>query len=77
MAAFCAPAWDPANKWFRLPKALGLIEFSDPLSQHLDNMAYPNFFIIPTFAVNDILSDVYISEVGIIYVIILPMFLQN
>ena len=38
MAAFCAPAWDPANKWFRLPKALGLIEFSTRLSQHLDNL---------------------------------------
>jgi len=25
---------------------------SEPLSQHLDNSSYPNFFIIPTYAVN-------------------------
>ena len=25
MAAFCAPAWDPANKWLRRPRALGLM----------------------------------------------------
>jgi len=36
----------------------GLMSLSARLSQHLDNLAYPNFFIIPTSAVNDTLSNI-------------------